>query len=116
MCAMGDTEHANASEGDVPNVHHASNNAQHASNVRNADINVTLPDGRVMIFNTLLTFCVSAISNATRMNVVQLIAMSFGEDEVAKAKVRMARLFTNLVKIHHIDQKSMPMLKISMMV
>ena len=49
--------------------------------VSHGDINVKLGDGWSLIFNTLLTFCVSAMSNALKMNVVYLI-VKFSENEV----------------------------------
>ena len=56
------------------------------ANVRNTNINVKLGDDRNLIFNTLLTFCVSAMLNDLKMNVVQLIVMKFSDNEVIDAK------------------------------
>ena len=66
--------------------------------VSNADINVKLGDGRSLIFNTLLTFCVSAMSNALKMNVVQLIVMKFSENEVIAAKDVMCKNSDNMLQ------------------
>ena len=66
--------------------------------VSNADINIKLGDGRSLTFNTLLTFCVSAMSNALKMNVVQLIVMKFSENEVIAAIDVMCKNSDNMLQ------------------
>ena len=68
------------------------------ANVRNTNINVKLGDDRNLIFNTLLTFCVSAMSNAMKMNVVQLIVMKFSDNEIVDAKDVMFKNSDNILQ------------------
>ena len=68
------------------------------ANVRNTNINVKLGDDRNLIFNTLLTFCVSAMSNALKMNVVQLIVMKFSDNEVVDAKDILCKNSDNILQ------------------
>ena len=84
---------------DVTNVSNpnAQQNVPATACVQNATINVKLSDGRTLIFNTLLTFCVAAMSNALKMNVIQLIVMKFSEDEVVDAKEVLCRNSGNLL-------------------
>ena len=87
---------------DVTNVSNpnAQQNVPATACVQNATINVKLSDGRTLIFNTLLTFCVAAMSNhsnALKINVIQLIVMKFSEDEVVDAKEVLCRNSGNLL-------------------
>ena len=91
------------------------------ADVRNTNINVKLGDDRNLIFNTLLTFCVSAMSNAMKMNVVQLIVMKFSDNEVVDAKdvmFKIQTIYCNIrsEKTHNIDQRNLYTLNIFMMV
>ena len=61
------------------------------ANVRNTNINVKLGDDRNLTFNTLLTLCVSAMSNDLKMNVVQLIVMKFSDNEIVDVKDIMCK-------------------------
>ena len=90
---------------DAQDVPHDATHVQNANatqnvrpNVQNADINVKLGDGRTLIFSTLLTFCVSAMSNALKMNVVQLIVLKFSDDEVVAAKNILCKNSDNLLQ------------------
>ena len=74
------------------------NNQNVSSGVQNSDINVKLGDGRTLVFNTLLTFCVSAMSNALKMNVIQLIVMKFSDNEVVDAKDIMCKNSDNILQ------------------
>ena len=97
-------------------------NQNGSTNIQNTDISIKLGDGRNLIFNTLLTFCVSAMSNALKMNVVQLIVMKFSDNEVVDAKNIMCKNPDNILQYIRpertlsIDQRSLYMLKIFMMV
>lgn len=69
---------------------HNVNDVLNAESLHNANnnnyIKMTLDDGRYLIMNTLLTFCVSSMSNALKMNVIQLIVLKFSEKEIIDAK------------------------------
>ena len=80
-----DSQDAHDSQ-DVTNVSdpNTQQNVPATASVQNATINVKLSDGRTLIINTILTFCVAAMSNALKMNVIQLIVMKFSEDEVVE--------------------------------
>ena len=73
-------------------------NQNGSTNIQNTDISIKLGDGRNLIFNTLLTFCVSAMSNALKMNVVQLIVMKFSDNEVVDAKNIMCKNSDNILQ------------------
>ena len=88
--------------------------------VSNADINVKLGDGRSLIFNTLLTFFVSAMSNALKMNVVQLIVINLVTIKLLLQKMSSAKILTicysfSLEKSHNIDQRNLFTLRTFMM-
>ena len=89
---------ANAARPEPGNDVTNANNVQNTSERLNDNINMRLEDGRTLIFNTLLTFCVSAMSNAVKMNVIQLIVMKFSDNEIISAKDTMCKHSDNLVQ------------------
>ena len=90
------------------------------ANVRNTNINVKLGDDRNLTFNTLLTLCVSAMSNDLKMNVVQLIVMKFSDNEIVDVKDIMCKnskiYCYQIKKTLNIDQRNLYTLKIFMVV
>ena len=58
---------------------------------------VNMPDARVPIFNTLLTFCVSCMTNSSHARVIQLVAMSFDVTEIIDGKRLLCEHSNNIL-------------------
>ena len=58
---------------------------------------VDMPDARVPIFNTLLTFCVGCMTNSSHARVIQVVVMSFDVTENIDGKRLLCEHSNNIL-------------------